>query len=192
MARTATRKFARGFKTEANRLATEVREELGLGHMDRLEPVALAHHVAIPLIALTHYVGACPSAVEHFTSVEPSAFSAVTVFDGPARLVIFNDSHRDGRQSNSIVHELSHGLLGHTPHVAVDTATGCRVWHAAMEDEADFLAGALLVPEWAAVQIVGRRISRDRAAEVFGVSAPLIDYRINVTGARRRASRMPH
>ena len=192
MARTETQKFARGFKTEANRLATEVRAELGLDHMDRLEPAVLADHLAIPLVPLTDYTLARPDAVKHFSTVEPSAFSALTVFDGPARLVVFNDAHRDGRQSNSIVHELSHGLLGHPPHAAVDPATGCRIWYAQLEAEADFLAGVLLVPEWAALQIVRRRIARKEAAELFGVSAALIDYRINVTGARSRVARMQH
>ena len=42
-------------------------------------------------------------------------FSGVTVFRGPRRTIVFNDAHAPGRQANDIGHELSHGLLLHTP-----------------------------------------------------------------------------
>ncbi|HKV98625.1 MAG TPA: ImmA/IrrE family metallo-endopeptidase [Vicinamibacterales bacterium] len=163
---------------------------MGLGSMDRLDPIALADHLAIPILPLSLFRDEWPDAVRHFSRVESGAFSAVTVFDGTRRFVIYNDVHRSERQSNDIVHELSHGLLGHTPHAGVDGNTGCRIWHDDIEAEADFLAGALLVPDWAAVQIVRRQMSRATAAETFGVSLRLIEYRINVTGARTRAARI--
>jgi len=163
---------------------------MGLGSMDRLDPMALAEHLAIPVLALSFFLNECSDAVSHFSRVESGAFSAVTVFDGARRSVIYNDVHQSGRQSSDIVHELSHGLLGHSPHIGVDGNTGCRIWHDEIEAEADFLAGALLVPEWAAVQIVRRRMSQGSAARDFGVSLRMIDYRINVTGARSRAARI--
>ena len=171
-------------------MAAEIRREMGLGSMDRLDPMALAEHLAIPVLALSFFLNECSDAVSHFSRVESGAFSAVTVFDGARRSVIYNDVHQSGRQSSDIVHELSHGLLGHSPHIGVDGNTGCRIWHDEIEAEADFLAGALLVPEWAAVQIVRRRMSQGSAARDFGVSLRMIDYRINVTGARSRAARI--
>ena len=101
-------------------------------------------------------------------------------------MIIFNDSHPDTRLANSIAHELAHGLLFHPAQPALD-ATGCRVWDTMIENEADFLAGALLVTDLAAVNIVRRSIPVDQAASQYGVSTQLITYRINVTGARRRA-----
>jgi hypothetical protein len=40
--------FHRGFKTEAHRLAAEVRAELSLGPLDRLDPSTLLGSLAIP------------------------------------------------------------------------------------------------------------------------------------------------
>jgi Zn-dependent peptidase ImmA (M78 family) len=154
--------------------------------LDALNPTVLADHLGIPLLPLTALRAAVPEEVDHFCSVESGAFSAVTIFDGPSRLIVFNDSHPDTRLANSIAHELAHGLLFHPAQPALD-ATGCRVWDTMIENEADFLAGALLVTDIAAVNIVRRSLPLDQAALKYGVSTKLITYRINVTGARRRA-----
>ena len=43
----------KGFKAEAASLAKEVRKELGLKPLDRLDPFALAQHLEIPVLALS-------------------------------------------------------------------------------------------------------------------------------------------
>lgn len=190
MARASGPSFRRGFKAYAQKLADEIRSELALGVMDRLEPDILARHLEIPLLPLSAIRDQCPDSVDHFCYVETRAFSALTVFNGPARLIVFNDSHAPTRQANSIVHELAHGLLQHAPHAALDDLTGCRIWRDEIELEANYLAGALLVPDRAAVSIVRNRTQLDLAASAFGISRQLLEYRINVTGARTRASRL--
>jgi len=42
-----------GFKTEAEVLARELREELGLSYSDPLDCFALAEHFGIPVVALS-------------------------------------------------------------------------------------------------------------------------------------------
>ena len=54
------------------------------------------------------------------------------------------------------------------------------------EAEADWLSGALLVPEEAAFQIVLGGWSLPEAAAKYGVTQKMVQFRINVTGARRR------
>lgn len=181
--------FRRGFKAHANELAAEVRSELNLRPLDQLMPKTLAAHLEIPLMRLTALRVRAPEAVEHFCSVESGAFSAMTIFDGSRRLIVYNDSHPDSRLANSISHELSHGLLLHPAQVALDAA-GCRVWDTVIENEANFLAGALLVTDTAAVNIARQGIPVHEAARMYGVSPKLITYRLNVTGARRRAGRV--
>ena len=82
-----------------------------------------------------------------------SAFSAVTVPCGCARAIVHNDSHHPYRQRSNICHELAHCFLGHecTPPL---TEEGERARDGGIEAEANFLAGALLVPNEAAVHIV--------------------------------------
>jgi hypothetical protein len=175
-------------KKHVNELAATTRGELGLEPFDRLNPLALAEHLAIPVHPLSELRAANPDAADHLLHREPESFSAVTVFRGPLRFIVHNDSHAPSRQNSNICHELSHGLLLHEPAPAVD-ASGCRDWDQVMEDEAQWLAGALLVPEVVVVVGVKRGRSEQELAHAYGVSVEMIRWRINLTGARRRAAR---
>ncbi len=180
--------YRRGFKSEANATAIEVRAELGLAALDRLDPWQLAELLDVPIWTLTELGRTAPDAVRYLKHVEPEAVSAVTVFRGTRRTVVHNDAHSAGRQASSVAHELSHGLLHHQPAPALDDS-GCRVWDQGIEDEAQWLAGALLIPEDAALWIVRAGLPEDQAAERFGVTSPMVRFRVNVTGARARVSR---
>src|SRR2546422_3194242 len=136
----------RGFKTEANHTAREVRAELGLRLIDPLDPWALARHLEIPVLPLSSYAGLAADAVHHFHRVDRGAFSAVTVFDGPRRLIVYNDSHSPGRRASDLAHELAHALLLHRPGPAFDHR-GCRRWDSVQEEEANWLGAALLLWE---------------------------------------------
>ncbi len=178
----------RGFKTEANATARDVRLELGLRPYDRLDPWRLAEYLEIPIVGLSDYVNDAPIAVTHFGKVDSAAFSAVTVFRGHARLVVHNDSHAPGRQRSNLAHELSHGLLLHPPAPPLD-ANGCRDWDRELEEEADWLAGALLVSEEAALLAARQGRTDEQVAAIYEISVRMARYRMNVTAARRRISR---
>jgi len=183
--------YRRGFKSAANSTANEVRAELGLRALDRLDPWVLAAHLEIPVIPLSDYESDAPLAVEHFGSTETGAFSAATVFLGSRRTIVHNDSHSPGRQSSNLTHELGHGLLLHEPTPAIDDR-GCRLWNQSIEDEAQWLAGALLITEDAALWIARGNTTVPEAAAHFGVSEAMVTYRLNVTGARTRVARGAH
>lgn len=178
----------RGFKTEAKSTAGEVRSELGLGDLNALDPWALAKHLDIPVVPLSALRDDAPFATRHLHSVEPGAFSAVTVFCGHRRTIVHNDCHARGRQVSDITHELSHGLLLHQPTPALDDR-GCRHWNDDIEDEAEWLAGALLITEDAALWIVRQGMTIEAAADHLAVSRAMVQYRVNVTGARKRVAR---
>lgn len=178
----------RGFKSDANAIAIEVPSELGLAALDALDPWRLAESLDIPVWPLSELGSDAPNSVRYLQSIEPDAFSAVTVFHGTRRTVVHNDVHSRGRQVSNIAHELAHGLLHHRPAPALDDS-GCRRWDQTIEDEAQWLAGALLIPEDAALWIVRRGLSETDAAAHFGVTAPMVRFRVNATGARARVSR---
>lgn len=180
--------FRRGFKTEASTLGAEIRRELGLRALDRLDPFRLAAHLDIPVIPLSTLREFAPDAARHLLEVEPHAFSAVTVFEGRRRRIVYNDEHTIGRQNNSVGHEVAHGLLLHEPRPAIDDY-GCRLWDQDVEDEANWLSGVLLVPEDAALAVARGWKSEADAAEYLGVSAALLTWRLNMTGAHRRVQR---
>ena len=178
----------RGFKSEANDIAREVRGELGLKLVDPLDPWRLAAHLEIPILRLSDLDGVGRAGADYFLNVETDAFSAVTVFHRTQRMIVHNDSHSRGRQTSDITHELSHGLLLHPPAPALG-AGGCRDWDPVVEAEANWLAGALLISEEAALLIVRQRLTLDEAANRYGVSKPMVTFRLNVTGARQRVAR---
>lgn len=179
-----------GFKKAAEELALEVRKEINLSEFDRLDPRLLAEHYGIPVVELAELLedGAKTESISQLTVVTESEFSAMTIFDGPARLIVVNTAHTGGRQSNSTAHELAHMLLEHEPQQSIIVG-GCRKWNAKMEDEADWLAGELLVPRIAALDIVRRRTPVRLAAQAYGVSHKLMSWRLNHSGARIQVAR---
>lgn len=178
----------RGFKTEATGVARDTRAELQFGPTAVFDPRSLAAHLAIPILPLIDLSAEAPTAVRYFRGRGSGEFSAGTIFSDTERLIIYNDAHAPGRQANDLAHELSHALLFHEPTPALN-ALGCRDWDEDAEDEADFLAGVLLVPDEVAIAVVRRGLSEEDAAAEYGVSVPLMRWRINVTGARKRVQR---
>jgi hypothetical protein len=177
----------RGSKTEANDLSLQVRAELGLKATDRLDPTALAAHLTIPMARFSDFIAAEP-AVATLLGAHSNEVSALTIHCGSKRLILLNDSQALVRQHSSACHELAHALLLHEPHVAVDEY-GCRHWNGTYEQEADWLAGALLVPNEAAREIVRRRVPETTAQALLGVSPQMLTWRINMSGAKNIFSR---
>ena len=178
----------RGFKKEAKEIAREVRGDLGVGITDPLDPWKLAEELAIPVMRLSDFRESAEVAFRYFSGLGQSVFSAVTVFDSNRRLIVHNDSHSPARQASNVCHELAHGLLLHPPAPAFDDQ-GCRYWSKEIEDEANWLSGVLLVPDEVAIAVVKRGIDLGQAASYYGVSAQMMTFRINVSGARKRVRR---
>ncbi|WP_067899899.1 ImmA/IrrE family metallo-endopeptidase [Nocardia vaccinii] len=180
--------YYRGFKAEAERLAVETRKEIGLTEYQQLNPRALAGHLAIPVLTLGDLEAHEPGmgkALRVLHGNQASSFSGLTLFVGSRRAaIVHNEAHTLGRQASDIGHELSHGLLMHPP-APLHDGRGCRKWNSDHEDEANFLAGALLIPAKAAWGLAKRRTSLEEAAWQFGCSVEMVRWRINVTGARR-------
>jgi len=179
----------RGFLAEAERLAADVRRcDLGLSKHDRLDPRVLAEEHGIPVHSVTDLVleGADPASIRQLTITDQRSFSAGTVLVGRTRLIIFNPVHSNGRQANSLAHELAHMFLEHTPGPAIGPG-GCRVWDQEMEEEANLLAATLLVPRDAALVCARVGLPHVVGAARFGVSADVMQWRTNSSGAALQA-----
>ena len=182
--------FRRGFKTQAEGLALELRQELGLDAHGRVSPWELAAHLGIEVASIADLGeggGASREAIIHLTRVEPEVFSAGMVFRGTRALIIYNERHARTRTASSVGHEVSHVVLEHEPHAQV--ALGCRRWDGPQEAEADWLSGCILVPRPVAVRIAQLGTPISEAATAFGVSQDLMQMRLNVTGAIAQARR---
>lgn len=178
----------RGFKANAERLALELRDELKLGPLGRLEPESLAEHFLIPVRTLYDLRQVAPDGVAHLLGRGHRAFSAVTIHIGKRRVIVTNPVHALTRQMNSLCHELSHIVLEHDAETPLNGVG--RAWNGTQEREADWLAGCLLIPHEAAHAASRKGHSDEQVAEYFGVSRVLASWRMNSTGARIRAGRL--
>ena len=168
--------FLRGFKAEANRIALRIRDRMGLRPIDALDPFEVCTHLDIRVIRLREIDPHSP-----FLGTAGSAFSAVTVPCGHETAIVHNDSHHPHRQRSNLCHELAHCFLGHecTPPLTED---GERARNGGIEAEANFLAGALLIPNEAALHILSNGLMAT-AQQLYGVSQPMLTYRLRVSGA---------
>lgn len=183
-------KFWRGFKRHVEELTLAVRAELGVGWNDQLDPRALAKHVNIPVFDLNDLVavGMPENSLRHLLGRGRNEFSAALFERGELKVIVANPVHSAGRQASNIAHEVAHLLLAHEPPEAVLEA-GCRRWDAVMEREADWLAGELLVPRRAALEVARNGANIEASALRFGVSAAMMRWRLNHSGALKQAAR---
>ncbi len=178
-----------GFKAQANRIAVGLRRQLGLAAQAPLNVHALATHLGIAVVPLSAFRQWCGEQVEQLTTRDAGGFSAALIsFGDGRRMVIVNDEHSPVRQNSDITHEFGHALLVH-PLEVVSSMMGCRDFDPALENEANHLAGYLLVPDQAARRIVNSGMGPAVAQEIYGVSRQMLDWRLNMSGARRQGRR---
>lgn len=177
----------RGFKTEARKLALELRSELGLDAYGRFDPYALACEYGIPIFRLSD-LGQDPAAraaAAHYAQDGSATFSAALVPAGSTRIILENDAHDPKRRRNSVSHEMSHLVLEHEFGQVLLTSEGYRAFSSDKEEEADWLGGELLIPYAAAERAARSDWDDEQVADAYNVSLPLARMRMNYSGARR-------
>src|SRR5579871_5987534 len=97
-------KLRRGFASEANQIARDLRAELGLHLIDPLDAWMLADRLALPVVPMSELSPDAPWAVRQLSGAGGTEFSAVTVFAGVRRVIVHNDTHLPGRQASNITH----------------------------------------------------------------------------------------
>ena len=182
----------RGFKSWCERASAEYRSHLGLDFGDALDPHDLARYLGV-LVCTPHDIpGLSCRSIDQLTRVDPSSWSAVTVAAGGRNLVILNSAHSLNRQRSSLAHELAHIVLGHRPATTSVSHTGFLFrdrYDAEQEEEADWLAGALLLPRDGLLSLFRRTSSSQVIGRIFGVSTKLVDWRLRMTGILVQARR---
>jgi Zn-dependent peptidase ImmA (M78 family) len=180
----------RGFKSNAEHIAAEVRAELNLDRAGRMDAHKLAEHLAIPVFTIGEIAKLDPrnSFAHHFSIVDPDSFSAVTVFCGHKRFIVHNENHHPNRQASNLAHEISHTLLEHLP-TALSGRDGKRYWNSEVEQEANWLGAALLVPREEALEMSKNRCTVAQIASHFGVSEALCLWRIRQSGIDKQVER---
>ena len=180
--------YRHGFKTKANRIAVQLRADLGLAPIAPLDPWSVCDHFDVEVIKLSELLGEGGTQVgSHFLAVDTDVFSAVVISRGMRTAIVHNDAHAPVRQRSNLFHELSHLFLGH-PVKPLLSADGTRDRDGAVEDEAAFFGGCLAIPNEAACHIVDSGM-QSVAAKTYLVSSSMLTYRLRVSGALQIAAR---
>ena len=137
-------------------------------------------------------LGLTPEDVAQLLVNDPDSWSAITVSAAGLDAIILNPKHRRGRYSSDVMHELAHLLLGHEPSTmffAGQENLALRGFNENAEEEANWLAGALLLPRDALVRLRAKGCPPEVACDEFGVSRQMLEFRTRVTGVERQFAR---
>ena len=181
----------RGFKTRCEEMSRSLRRELGLDPADPLPAEQLAYHLGVHVWSVKD-LGLAPEDLTQLVDNDPESWSAITVSAAGMDAIILNPNHRRGRYSSDVMHELAHLLLGHEPSTmffAGQENLALRGFNRDAEEEANWLAGALLLPRDALLKLRAQKTPADVACDEFGASRQMLEFRMRVTGVERQFSR---
>jgi Zn-dependent peptidase ImmA (M78 family) len=182
--------FVRGFKTKCENIAVQIRSELNLKIIDPLPFKVLAQHLDIRLLMPEDIIGLSERSLMSLQE-DKNSWSAVTISYNGIYIIIYNPAHSKGRQSSDVMHEISHIMLGHKPSQIIllpDTQIVLREYNPDLEDEANWLAGCLLLPRETLLFIKRNAMDDDQAISKYCVSGDLFKFRINKTGINNQLS----
>lgn len=180
----------RGFKSKAERIAVEVRAELGLAPEVGIDPRRIAALRGIKVLSATDLIDL--SRLEELEQIQNYSFSAATFELPSGKNVIVTNPLRDPARTNSdLAHELAHLLLEHD--LAEVEHFGGRAFRTCapdQEEEATALGGTLLLPRPLLLAAARQRLTPHDVATQYQVTQQMARYRMNTTGVERQASRI--
>jgi Zn-dependent peptidase ImmA (M78 family) len=177
----------RGFKAEAERLAIQVRNEMGLGQYKPVDISALAHCVGAQLRSAEELTSL--TKLQELETLQPGAFSACTFDFGNRKVIVISPLASEERQRSDASHEASHLLLNHSVK-EVEQLGGLSFFTCDPdeEQEANWLAGCLLLPRELLVRSLKRGMDATAIAEANTVSLQMANFRLRTTGVERQAA----
>lgn len=179
----------RGFKAEAERLAARTLAQVGAQPDRPIDIRALTEQLGVKVISAADVVEL--SDLEELEALQPGAFSAATFhLPGDHVVAVFNPLNARGRTNSDIAHELAHILLNHevrdVQKIAGHTFFTCNP---EQEEEANWLAGCLLLPRPLLVREAYAGANADSLAERYTVSPTMARFRLNTSGVLLQVQR---
>ena len=175
------------FLAWVERQAQSLRRRLALAPLAKLDPFLLAENMRAVVMLPSEIPGLPPTCARQLLQVDSDAWSAgsLRLPNGDVRIVL-NPNHPDTRKRATLMEELSHIHLGHTPTqlILIDGGPAIRTFKKSHETEAYWVGSAALLPRPVLELARTKRMSRDVVALRYGVSRALVTFRENVTGVR--------
>ena len=160
----------------------------GLQPRDPLDPIALAQSLGVDVHSLDE-VPELDGRSRQVLFADSGGWSAVTLTNGTKSVVILNSAHSRARSASDLMHELAHILIGHKAgriDITKDGALILNTYDRAQEEEANWLAGCLLLPREALMWVVRQGLEPELAARQYGASLAMFQYRLNVTAVEQQ------
>jgi Zn-dependent peptidase ImmA (M78 family) len=178
----------RGFKTNAEKEAKRLRDELDLRATDPLDPYDLAKHLEVVVVSADELIDI--ERLEELERLQAFSFSAVT-FDIAGACIVTNPLRSDGRLASDIAHELSHLILEHelTEIKEID-GLPFRTCRPDQEEQATALGGTLLLPRPLLMRAATRGLDPEGIAGEYNVTVEMARYRFNTTGVAKQVRRL--
>lgn len=175
----------RGFKAKAERLAEEIRSDMGIRPSEGLNAVSLATHAGAEVRRADELTSL--SKLAKLEALQPGAFSACTFNVRGQAIIAYSPLASHGRTQSDVTHEVAHILLGHDLQT-VQQLDGISFFTCDPdeEQEANWLAGCLLLPRKLVLQAVARGLSASDIAKNYGVSMAMAEFRVRATGVLRQ------
>lgn len=179
----------RGFKADAKRKSLAIREELGIKTNEALDCFELANYFNIPSVPVDS-LGEFGFSTEQIELVcyanGNQQFSAITISIQEGYLIIYNQTHSLARTNSSLAHEISHIICEHDFSSLSNLKKISREFDQDKEDEANWLAGCLLLPEDGLFWALKQKMSIPDIAYHYNISQQMTRWRYNSTGMFRR------
>ncbi len=188
--------FKRGFKTYCEQTAEAVRRQRGLSVWEPLAAMDLADSLKARVITPEQLPSLAADARHRLETEHADVWSAITISTSPP-LVVYNPTHSPARRNSDLMHEMAHLLLEHVPStVYIDprTRVALRGHDKEQEEQANWLAGCLLLPRAALVRIRQLHVSDANACSQYVVSVEMLRFRMGTSGVDiqfRRRSTLP-
>lgn len=171
-----------GFKTQAERLASDIRQRHDCRD-DQPAPLdAVASEFGAEIVPADRLIDRVR--LEELQRLQADAFSGATFRrPGGRRVIVYNPLHTEGRSRSNQAHELAHVILDHKvrtlQRVGDLSFLTCDV---EQEEEADWLGGCLLLPRPLLVRAAYRGMGPTEIAETYKTSEPMARFRLNASG----------
>jgi Zn-dependent peptidase ImmA (M78 family) len=178
----------RGFRAEAERIASTIREDLGLAKADPLPLDDAAHLRNVRVVSAADLID--PERLADLERLQAFSFSACTFDINGTAVIVFNPLRSEPRRRSDVAHELSHLILEHElTEIREVAGLPFRTCRSDQEEEATNLGGTLLLPRPLLLRAASKGMDYEGVARKYGVTAEMARFRYNTTGVARQIDR---
>ncbi len=158
---------------------------MGKRPYDGLDAVELARHIGAEVRCADELTNR--EKLEALEDLQPGAFSACTFTVRERHVVVYSPLASAGRTQSDVAHEVAHIILKHRMN-SVQSIGGVTFFtcDATEEQEANWLAGCLLLPRRLLLVAAKRGLDSAAIASAYTVSEPMAAFRLRTTGVLRQ------